>query len=319
MERAKIVICGYSSLDSIIITEELLGVGKTSAVRYFAGLKNPLWGGCACNIAVGCAKLGLRSLLITVLGDDLEGREYFNYLKAAGVDVRFVWVRERSLTPRTFLISDASREHMTLFYSGAPVSDQMLDVLNRLRDEDIHLGVLTVGDPRLTRIFVSILEDKGIPLLWSFKADPKAIPQTLVKEIALKCNILVANKNEINFILQKTHCKNVIDLLNSGVKNVIITYGQHGCEVWSESRHEKIPSVPPKKVIDTTGAGDGFVVGLVFGLVNQLSIFEAARIGVTSASFVLEGWGAQSKLPELGELRNRYVQWFGPWPLREER
>lgn len=315
MERMSVAVCGYSSLDSIIVTEQLLGVGKTSTVRRFVGLSKPLWGGCACNIAVGCANFGMRSLLVTSLGDDPEGKEYFDHLKKAGVDVRFTWLMKGALTPRTILISDASGEHMTLFYASAPVSEQMLNFLTELENENLQYGILTVADPQLAKKFVSVLKRQRIPLLWSFKADPKALSPMLVYEIINYCDVLVANESEIEFLLHIMKYTNIKDLLKHGIKSIVITRGHRGCEIWNMTEYEPIPSVPPNEVIDTTGAGDGFVVGLVLGLVNQLPISISARIGVTTASFVLEGWGAQSTLPVIDQVRDRYIKWFGAWPL----
>jgi len=319
MRGRAVLISGYASLDSFILVDRFRGLGETSTVLALEGLGHPLPGGCACNIAVACARLGIENFLVTALGKDAEGLTYRNLLRAAGVDTRFVCLVKGKNSPRTLLVNDRDGNHMTFYYPGASdhIMKELRDELPALEELDIHYGVITVGDPRLTRELVTHLHRKETPVLWSFRADMRAYPPDLLQFLLEVAAYLVINEAEARLLQRILSLGDVSELLRHGPKGVVVTKGSRGSEVITEAGRETIPPVRPSCVVDPTGAGDGFVAGVTYGLYHGLPLSISARIGATLASFVLEEWGAQTALPGLAKLKARYCKNFGPWPIRE--
>jgi sugar/nucleoside kinase (ribokinase family) len=319
MSGANILVTGYASFDSFILIDHFCGEGKTSTVLAFEGLERPLPGGCACNIAVACARLGIRTALVTVLGADEYGTAYKEFLTKLGVDTSLVSLQKGLPSPRTFLINDRAGNHITLYYPGA--SDMVMQALKSkisiIQELNISHGVITVGDPWLTREVVFYLEKKGVPILWSFKGDMRAYPPDLLQYLLNVSAYLVINESEAILLKQLVGLGDVSELLKRGFQGMIVTKGDKGSEVLTEAGKEVIPAVRPSCTVDPTGAGDGFVAGVIYGLYHGLPLSISARIGAVLASFVLESWGAQTSLPDPVALQRRYREAFGSWPIQE--
>ncbi len=319
MRDQSVLISGYASLDSFISVEHLRGPGETSTVLAFEGFERPLPGGCACNIAVACARLGVKNLLVTVLGEDNDGLVYKELLKRVGVNTHFVHLVKGKVSPRTLLVSDQKGNQMTFYYPGASdhTVEALREELNTLEKLDLCYEVITVGDPRLTKDLVLHLYRKEIPILWSFKADMKAYPLDLIQFLLKATTYLVANEAEARLLQKLLDLGDISELIGRGLKGIVVTKGSKGCEVITDTGRRNVPPVQPARVIDSTGAGDGFVAGVLYGLYHEMSLLISAQIGATLASFVLEEWGAQTGLPDLVKLRARYCKNFGPWPVKE--
>ena len=76
---------------------------------------------------------------------------------------------------------------------------------------------------------------------------------------------------------------------------VVITFGAKGAEIHTGKRIISIPPVSSSGIIDTTGAGDSLVAGLVAGLVKGFSLEDSVRIGACAASLVITEVGCQSR------------------------
>jgi ribokinase len=97
------------------------------------------------------------------------------------------------------------------------------------------------------------------------------------------------------------YCKGADFMVGRGVKIVVVKLGGDGCYVTDgRERH----SIEPfkVKVVDTTGAGDAFCAGFLYGLVNSKSLFECGRLGNFVASRCVMKMGARAGLPFAEDL-----------------
>lgn len=321
MSGRAVLVSGYASLDSFILVDHLRSLGETSTILALKGLEHPLPGGCACNISVACARLGIESLLVTALGEDAEGLAYREFLRTTGVNTHFVCLVKGESSPRTLLVNDRDGNHITFYYPGA--SDYIVEALRgklaELEKFNVCYGIITVGNPKITQELVAYLCQKNVPILWSFKADMRAYPLDLLQLLLGAAAYLVINEAEACLLQRLLVLDDVSELLDRGLRGIVVTKGSKGSEVITDTGRETVPPILPSRVVDTTGAGDGFVAGIVYGLYHGLSLSASARIGATLASFVLEEWGAQTALPDIEKLKTRYCRNFGSWPVKEER
>ncbi|MGH7863826.1 MAG: carbohydrate kinase family protein, partial [Candidatus Binataceae bacterium] len=99
-------------------------------------------------------------------------------------------------------------------------------------------------------------------------------------------------------------------LLSVGPRLVVVTRGNEG-SIWYEPHGTtQVPAVPAAGFVDSTGAGDSFVAGALFGLLRKLNTMRAGRCAATVASFVVETWGCQTNLPGIEDVRTRYRTHF---------
>ena len=99
--------------------------------------------------------------------------------------------------------------------------------------------------------------------------------------------------------------KKILDL---GPKSLIIKDGENGSHYFDSKNHFSIKAFPIKDVIDTTGAGDAYIGGILMGKMSGMSIFESMKVGAVTASFCIEGVGVEGllKMNDL-EFKNRYA------------
>jgi len=96
---------------------------------------------------------------------------------------------------------------------------------------------------------------------------------------------------------------------------LVTTLGADGALVrGADGTETRIPPVPPRQILDPTGAGDAHRAGLLKGLLHGLAMPEAAKLGSVSASFCLEKMGTQEHAFTPDAFRQRYEDVFGPLP-----
>ena len=92
--------------------------------------------------------------------------------------------------------------------------------------------------------------------------------------------------------------------------NLIITKGDKGSELYTDGEKILIGICAPNKVIDTTGAGDAFRAGLLYGISQNFSLKKSCQIGATLSSFSVETIGPQTQKYTWGDVQKRYEKAF---------
>jgi adenosine kinase len=105
------------------------------------------------------------------------------------------------------------------------------------------------------------------------------------------CLILMANDYEIELITAKTGLNKAA--LQKLAKAIIVTQGEFGSLVTTQTEECQIPAVKPKQAVDPTGCGDAYRGGLLSGLVHGKSLKDSAKMGSVCASFCVECYGTQ--------------------------
>jgi sugar/nucleoside kinase (ribokinase family) len=106
-------------------------------------------------------------------------------------------------------------------------------------------------------------------------------------------DILFSNEDELMSLYEQYEVESALRLARSICDLVIVTRGAKGCLISTGGETLKIDAVPVKKVIDTTGAGDLFAAGFLFGFTHGCEVGESAKIGSTMAAEVISQVGAR--------------------------
>jgi ribokinase len=115
--------------------------------------------------------------------------------------------------------------------------------------------------------------------------------------------VLMPNHNELKLLTKRASYKEGAKiLLNKGVEIVAVKLGGKGCYVTDGSESHIIEPFKVK-VVDTTGAGDAFCAGFLYGLIKGKSLFDCGRFGNFVASRNIMRMGARSGLPYLKDLK----------------
>jgi adenosine kinase len=114
-------------------------------------------------------------------------------------------------------------------------------------------------------------------------------------------DLVFANEAELRSLYQTSDFDTALKQLRSDAKLGVVTRGEKGCVVASSGGVIAVPAFPIRTMVDTTGAGDLFAAGFLFGLVRNAGHENAGRLGALAAAEVIQHIGARP-LASLKEL-----------------
>jgi len=262
-------------------------------------------GGSAANTIVGLARLGCRVGFIGKVANDREGKMLIEDFRREGVDTKGV---VKAKTGRSGVVMGfVDRKGERALYVDPGVNDTIdFDEVEKevaYKAKFLHLTSF-VGEKSFEtqkKLVESLPETVRISLdpgeLYARKGIKK------LKPIISKCFVLMPNAKELALLTGKEdYVASAETLLKMGVQVVAVKLGGRGCYVTDggESHHIEAYKVA---VVDTTGAGDAFCAGFLYGLLNNKSLKECGRLGNFVASRCIMKMGARAGLPRLEELK----------------
>jgi sugar/nucleoside kinase (ribokinase family) len=257
-------------------------------------------GGSAANTLAGIASLGGAGAYIGKVRDDQLGGVFSHDIKAAGVDYRSRAATEGESTARCliFVTPDADRTMQTF-----------LGVSVMLGPDDIDPEA--IGDAQITYLegylfdrdaakeaFVKAAElahaagrKVALSLSDPFCVDRhRASFQHLVEG---HVDILFANHDEITSLYETDSFDEAVGKLVGKVDLAAVTRGAEGSVIVTADQVIEIPAEPVTNIVDTTGAGDLYAAGVLFGLTQGYELEFAGRIGSICAAEVISHYGAR--------------------------
>ncbi len=286
-------------------------------------------GGAPANVAVGIARLGVPCSFIGKVGADTFGAFLISTLKENGVDTSAILQTSEAPTALAFVSRSESGDPHFLFYRD-PCADTLLTESDLPRDWFQHLRFLHVGGVSLTRepsrtttiqaaklaknSGARVTFDPNLRLaLWS--QDLSACREQMHALLAYT-DIFLPSQEELLTIMATQDVGDAIAKTHRlGPSIVCVKRGAHGVLISEEKsegdlRQFSQPSFNVK-VVDATGAGDGFDAGLIVGLVRGLSLEAAVKQGTAIASLVTTKLGAMTALPSELELERFLREYEG--------
>ena len=295
---------GALNLDRLYQVNKIAGEDEEAYITEL----NESCGGSAANTIIGMARLGLATGFLGKVASDREGDLLLENLKKEGVDTGGVIksYHGRSGTVQGFVDTEGDRA----LYVDPGVNDE-------IRSQEINLEYLS--NTRLIHLtsFVgkSIQAQKelldAIPSKITVSMDPGMIyAQKGIKTIEALLNrtdILLLNQKELELMTPQINQEEekIQRLLDFGIKILVVKQGERGCMVTDgdESHFLRAFNVNCQ---DTTGAGDAFNSGFLYGFLRGKSLERSAIIGNFVASCCVKAAGATSGLPSLSEIISVY-------------
>jgi len=260
-------------------------------------------GGSAANTAVGLARLGLRVGYIGKVSEDDEGKLLLDDFKKEKVDTRGVAVSKKGISGVVFGFID--KEGNRALYVAPGVNDSLT------------FGEINLEYARNARFlhFTSFVGEKPFTaqkqLLNAvsnvkFSFDPGELYArrglAALRPFLKRCYVVSPNRNELKLLTRKGYEEGSKILLKEGANIIAVKLGRRGCYVTDgEERHLIVP--PDVERVDTTGAGDAFCAGFLYGLIKGKDLYECGRLGNFVASRCITQIGARKGLPTVADLQ----------------
>jgi len=289
---------GALNLDRLYKVERLAKEGEHVEILEFEEFP----GGSAANTIAGLARLGLDTGFIGAIGNDSEGKILLDDFKNSGVNTDGISILEG----RTGIIIgfvDSKGERTLYPYPGV---NSKLEFKNGLVEYSkntryLHLSSFVNNKQLVIQKKLVSLLSKRVKISFSPGILYSRGGLSALLPIIEKSSIVFLNASEIRVITGKEYKKGSHVLIEKGAKTVVITLGDKGCYLRDTEGEYRVKA---KKidVVDTTGAGDAFSAGFLYGLISGRDIVESGRLGNRVAALCIRKFGARTGLPSRGML-----------------
>ena len=293
-------------------------VGRIGVDLYPNQLRTPLRqvrtytryvGGFAGNVGIGLARLGVKTAIVSRVGDDGHGEFIRDFLVAEGIDDRFLRVDPEWPTPPTFCEIWPPDHFPLTFYRHPTAADWQIVPSDYDADEIAEAPLLyatgtglAMPPSRETTLAV-LAEHRGTtifdldwrPALWH---DPAEFRQLAARAVEL-ADVVVGNEEELAAAGGQ-------DAVQSDGRTLIVKRGGNGVTLFSDGERLDVPAVPVE-VVNGLGAGDAFAAALGYAILRGLGIPEGVRLGNLAGSIVAGQVPCSEAMPTLEELQGRAV------------
>lgn len=262
------------------------------------------FGGCAGNIAYNLWLLGETPYPMATVGDDFGA--YDRHFEELGISRRYVQHMEGEFTSQAFITTDINDNQITAFHPGA----MQHSYLNRVGNtEGIRVGI--VGpDGRAAMIQHSReFVEAGIPHIFDPGQAMTLFNGEEFRRFIEEARYIVLNDYEFELLKEKSGLNG--DEIANQVEALIVTRGGDGSTLRTRDGEQQIDPVKADAVKDPTGCGDAFRSGLLYGLLNDLDLVTACRIGSVMGSIKIAQLGCQNHNPTFDEIQQRFFEAYG--------
>ena len=267
------------------------------------------FGGCGMNIAYGLHKLSIPVVPLSAAGADYMDH-YHQHLTELGIDTGYIAVDpDLARCATAIVISDDHGNQITGFHAGASPS-----TLRKLPSEiknidECRYAILAPEDAPIMLRQARDLNKLGIPIIFDPGQGIAEFSRKDIRELLSLSSRTIFNAHEYE-ILQKNAGLSAREI-EQMMEQVIVTSGAGGVTVYEDDKTVHVDGAPDIRIVDSTGCGDAFRAGYIYGLMRDLDTEVCARIGCVLAATNLENMDTQTYNITQETLFRRYEAIYG--------
>jgi len=303
---------------------DVLAMGRSSIDLYAHEIGRPIAevksfdayvGGCPTNVSVGTRRLGLRSVLLTAVGDDQVGEFVTAFLAREQVETRFIPRKPGRRTSAVVLTIQPPDNFPLTFYrdncadralteddvARAPIGDSRVVFLT-------GTGLSHEPARRATFAAAATARDAGVPIVvdLDYRADQwdgAAVFAAQVQTLLDSATIAVGTEEEL---AAASGSRDVADgaaaLFEHGIHALVLKRGGRGSTVFRAGSEPADVAPFAIEVLNVLGAGDAFASGFLYGYLQGWPLERAARMGNACGAIVVTRHGCANFMPTLDEV-----------------
>lgn len=254
-------------------------------------------GGSACNtiLALGC--LGMSPGVVGKIGNDDNGRFFEESCRRNGIWPNLLRSEKATGVASTFISPDGQRTFGTYLGAAAEMCAEEIDEALLEAYDYVYIEGYLVQNHDLLRRIVAAAKAKATPICldlasYNIVADEIAFFTELLPNV----DILFANQQEAETFTGESDPEAALLKLGDICRTVVVKTGGAGAKAKRGTEVVNVAARPVQQVLDTTGAGDFFAAGFLYGLSNGCELAECVYKGTVLAAYVIEVAGTH--LPE---------------------
>ncbi|MCG6206152.1 adenosine kinase [Rhodopseudomonas sp. HC1] len=289
----------------------LIDQAQAAAIYADMGTATEISGGSAANTIVGLASFGARTAYVGKIKDDQIGKLYAHDIRAAGVAFDTKPASEGPATGCSYILVTPDGERTMNTYLGAAqdLVPADIDEAQIAAASIVYLEGYLWDPPQAKEAFLKaskIAHGAGrkvaLTLSDSFCVD-RYRAEFLDLMRSKTVDLIFANESELHALYQTSDFDTALKALGQDVALGVVTRSEKGCAVVEGDSITLVPAASIEQLVDTTGAGDLFAAGFLFGLVRNAGYENAGRLAALAAAEVIQHIGArpQVSLKELAQ------------------
>ena len=291
----------------------LIDEARAAAIYQAMGPAVEISGGSAANTIVGVADFGARGAFVGKVKSDQLGGVFSHDIRAAKVTFDTKAAADGPATACSYILVTPDGERTMNTYLGAA---------QNLHPNDIDAAQIAASSITYLEGYLwdpKDAKDAFVKAASAAHAAKRSVALTLSDAFCVGryrgefldlmrkriVDLVFANEAELASLYETADFDAALSQFRKDVATGVVTRSEKGCVVVSKDGAEVVPAFPVEKVVDTTGAGDLFASGFLFGLVREFPMKKAAQLGALAAAEVIQHLGArpQTSLKELAQAK----------------
>lgn len=303
MADSPVVLLGDANIDVVLHVDRYPQVGGDARSE----LMSVQVGGSAANTSIALARLAVGCALLTRVGDDLWADRILDGLRSASVDTGMMRTVSKESSGLMFIPVTPAGERTIFGRRGANRMLQLTEVERAAIQAAplLHVsGYAFYEEPQRSAAFEAIDEasESGTPISLDTAFGPALEHPELIRRAARSARILVLGEQEARSISGEDSIDDARDsLIDLGPNWIALKRGAQGVRLIDKDR-EQILTASEVDVADTTGAGDAFTAGIIFGWLNGWELIDAGLLAVIMGGLATGVIGAGLALPDKRDI-----------------
>jgi ribokinase len=262
-------------------------------------------GGSAANTIVGLARLSCKVGFIGKVAGDREGKMLMDDFQREGVDTNGIIHSKRGRSGAAMGFVDKRGGRALYVDPGVNDSIESSEIDMKYVTQMRFLHLTSFIGEKSFQTQKKLVE--ALPKNARLSLDPGELyaerGMQALEPLIKRTTVFMPSEGELQLLTGKNdYRKGAEVLLHKGVGVVAVKLGNKGCYV-TDGKESHLIEAFRVKVVDTTGAGDAFCAGFLFGLISGKSLYECGRIGNFVASRCIMKMGARTGLPHIEDLK----------------
>ena len=278
----------------------LIDEDRAHEIYDLMGPATEMSGGSVANTVAGFANLGGAAAYIGRVNNDQLGEIFVHDMNSLGVDVRLLPTPAKSPTARCHVLISSDGQRTMQTYLGACTELSVSDVTNEtVREPTVILLEGYVWDiaegPALAEKAIEIAESNGSKVALSL-SDSFCVERhrdSFHNAVRNGVDIVVADEDEVNALLQTDNFDDTMKALDGYDNLFAITRSEKGSVIVHGDETVVQSASPVQEIVDTTGAGDAYTAGFLYGWTHGKSLKESAELGTFCATRVIQQVGGR--------------------------
>ena len=298
MHNGEVLMLGDINIDTVWPVDGLPGAGHDAYVQSV----NVGLGGAVLNTAIVLDRLGQRTAMLSCIGQDLWGTQALELLRQTGVNPRYIRIRPVLASGLIFLAVTPDGERTMFSFRGANTQLAPEDIPAEIFEQAsiLHIsGYSLLEAPQKDAVWraAELAKLKGVAISLDTGLEPALLTRAELCRLIGMTDICVTGPKEMKELYAVSNPEEAIaKLLSLDVRLAAIKLGEGGSLVADAQGSVFCPAFSVE-VVDTTGAGDSFSAGLLFGWTHGLSLAASAVLASALGALATTVFGAGLSLP----------------------